>query len=50
MNPEDIFGKTIHAYTRAMALDDGNLIDVSATAAGAGGARRGDYGATLDCY
>ncbi len=36
MKSEDIFGKTIHAYTRAMALADGNLIDVSATAAEVG--------------
>jgi hypothetical protein len=32
----NIFGETIHAYTRAQALDDGYLIDVSETAREAG--------------
>ena len=31
----EIFGKTIHAYTRAQALTDGELIDVTTTAADA---------------
>jgi hypothetical protein len=33
---EDIFGPVIYAYTRAMALDDGYLIDISDTAREAG--------------
>lgn len=32
----EIFGEVIHAYTRAQAIKDGNLVDVSETAARAG--------------
>jgi hypothetical protein len=33
---EDIFGPVIHAYTRAQAIEDGVLVDVSETAREAG--------------
>jgi len=33
---EDVFGPVIHAYTRAQALEDGVLVDVSKVAAEAG--------------
>lgn len=33
---DEIFGEVIHAYTRAQAIEDGNLVDVSETAAEAG--------------
>ena len=33
---EDIFGPVIHAYTRAQAIKDGVLVDVSTTATEAG--------------
>ena len=36
INPADLFGEPIHVYTRAQAIDDGVLIDVSATAREAG--------------
>lgn len=35
-SPEDIFGSVIHAYTRAEAIADGVLVDVSAVAREAG--------------
>jgi hypothetical protein len=33
---DDVFGPIIHAYSRAEALDDGELVDVSETARDAG--------------
>lgn len=33
---EDIFGPVIHSYTRSQAIDDGVLVDVTATAQEAG--------------
>ena len=36
MDSEEIFGKPIHVYTRAEAIEDGVLVDVSATARDAG--------------
>jgi len=33
---EDLFGEVIHAYTRAQAIQDGELIDVTTTAQEAG--------------
>ncbi|WP_114814048.1 DUF6573 family protein [Paraburkholderia kururiensis] len=35
-NPDDVFGKTISTYTRAQAIADGVLVDVSAMAREAG--------------
>lgn len=35
-NPDDVFGKTISSYTRAQAIADGVLVDVSALAQEAG--------------
>ncbi|CAN0618005.1 conserved protein of unknown function [Burkholderia multivorans] len=35
-NPNDVFGKTISSYTRAQAIADGVLVDVSALAREAG--------------
>ncbi|TKC90842.1 hypothetical protein FAZ69_05535 [Trinickia terrae] len=35
-NPDDIFGKTISSYTRAQAIADGVLVDLSALAREAG--------------
>ncbi|MGF6641283.1 DUF6573 family protein [Paraburkholderia sp. MM6662-R1] len=35
-NPDDVFGKTISSYTRAQAIADGVLVDVSALAREAG--------------
>ncbi|WP_261526313.1 DUF6573 family protein [Burkholderia multivorans] len=35
-NPDDVFGKTISSYTRAQAITDGVLVDVSALAREAG--------------
>jgi len=35
-NPDEIFGKTISRYTRAQAIADGTLVDVSAMAREAG--------------
>ncbi|MBY4726893.1 MULTISPECIES: DUF6573 family protein [Burkholderia] len=35
-NPNDVFGKTISSYTRAQAIADGVLVDVSAMAREAG--------------
>lgn len=35
-NPDDVFGKTISSYTRAQAIADGVLVDVSAMAREAG--------------
>ena len=34
--PADLFGEQIYVYTRAQAIEDGQLIDVSATAREAG--------------
>ena len=34
--PDNLWGETIHAYTRAEAIEDGALVDVSATAREAG--------------
>lgn len=36
MNMNDIFGETIYKYTRAQALEDGVLVDVTSTAKEAG--------------
>lgn len=36
MNLEDIFGEAVYRYTRAQALEDGMLIDVTETAKEAG--------------
>lgn len=36
MNIEDFFGEPIHIYTRAQALADGNLVDVTSMAREAG--------------
>ena len=36
MSMEEIFGPVIYAYTRAQALEDGELVDVSETAREAG--------------
>ncbi len=35
-SPRDVFGKTLFAYTRAQALNDGMLVDVSTMAQQAG--------------
>ena len=35
-SPEDVFGPVIYAYSRAQAIDDGVLVDVSETAGEAG--------------
>ncbi|MBR7970235.1 DUF6573 family protein [Burkholderia cenocepacia] len=35
-NPDDVFGKTISSYTRAQAIADGVLVDVSGLALEAG--------------
>jgi hypothetical protein len=35
-DPEDLFGPVIHSYSRAEALEDGALIDVTSTAREAG--------------
>ena len=36
MEPSDLFGEVIHAYSRAQAIEDGVLIDVTETAKEAG--------------
>lgn len=36
MNNNDLFGDVIYAYTRAQAIDDGELVDISETAREAG--------------
>ena len=36
MNNNDLFGDVIYSYTRAQAIDDGELVDVSETAREAG--------------
>jgi uncharacterized protein YunC (DUF1805 family) len=35
-NDENPFGEVIHAYTRAQAIEDGTLVDVTETAKEAG--------------